>query len=184
MKTDLSQFSNAWYSPGKGKFVLALWYIINALIFKTGLFPFSRLKVGLLRWFGAKVGEGVVLKPHVNVKYPWRLEIGNYCWIGEQVWIDNLGNVKLGNHVCLSQGAMLLCGNHDYKKPAFDLIVGDITLEDGVWIGARSMVGPGVSVGNHAILSIGSYATTDVEPYGIYRGNPAVKIKERVILPS
>jgi putative colanic acid biosynthesis acetyltransferase WcaF len=90
--------------------------------------------------------------------------------------------VKIGDNVCISQGAMLLCGNHDYKKPTFDLITGPITLEEGVWIGAKSTVCPGVTCRSHAVLSVGSVASKDLDPYGIYRGNPAVKERERKIV--
>ena len=85
------------------------------------------MKRTLLRLFGANVGRGVVLKPRVTIKYPWKLAVGEHSWIGENVWIDNLGQVTIGNHCCLSQGALLLCGNHNYKKATFDLMVGDIT---------------------------------------------------------
>lgn len=101
-------------------------------------------------------------------------------WIGEGVWIDNLGKVKIGNNVCISQGAMLLTGNHNYKKESFDLIVGDITLEDGVWVGAKSVVCPGVTMKSHSILTVGSVLTKDAEEYGIYQGNLAVMVKKRV----
>lgn len=155
------------------------WFMVNALVFNTSLLPLSRIKVLLLRCYGAKVGEGVVIKPRVNIKYPWRLEIGRFSWIGEGVWIDNLAEVKIGSHVCISQSALLLCGNHDYKSPLFDLHVLPITLEDGVWIGAKSIVCPGVTCHSHSVLSLGSIASKDLEAYGIYRGNPAVWIKKR-----
>ena len=76
---------------------------------------------------------------------------------------------------------MLLCGNHDYKKPSFDLIIGEIILESGSWVGAQSVVCPGITLKSHSILSVGSVANMDLEPYSIYKGNPAVKIKDRVI---
>lgn len=135
----------------------------------------------LLRLFGARVGKSVVIKPHVRIKYPWKLSIGDYTWIGEDVWIDNLDEVCIGANCCVSQGAFLLCGNHNYTKSTFDLMIGAITLEDGSWIGAKSTVCPGVTVGSHAVLSVGSVATKTLEPYGIYSGNPAMKVKERVI---
>ena len=113
---------------------------------------------------------GVVIKPGVNIKYPWKLEIGNHSWIGEQVWIDNLAGVKIGSNVCLSQGAMLLCGNHNYKKSTFDLIVKDIILEDGVWIGAQSVVCPGVVCNTHTLFSVNSVANKDLEAYTFTRG--------------
>lgn len=178
MKTDLSKYDNSWYQPGS-KLKTTLWYFVNAVFFLNPLNPVSGIKVKLLRLFGAKIGEGVVIKPGVNIKYPWKLEIGDHCWIGEKVWIDNLGLVNIGDNVCLSQGAILLCGNHNYKKPTFDLIVKDIILEDGVWIGAQSVVCPGVVCSSHSILTVNSVATKDMEPYIIYQGNPAVEVKKR-----
>jgi putative colanic acid biosynthesis acetyltransferase WcaF len=180
MKTDLTLYSIAHYYPGKNSIIRLLWYFTNVLFFINPLNPVSALKVALLRLFGAKIGQGVNIKPSVNIKYPWLLEIGDHCWIGEKVWIDNLVQVTIGSNVCLSQGVMLLTGNHNYKKPSFDLIIGEVTLEDGVWIGAMSTVCPGITIHNHAILSVGSIATKDLEPYGIYQGNPAVKVRERV----
>jgi len=121
------------------------------------------------------------LKPSINIKYPWKLSIGDFSWIGEKVWIDNLGEVDIGKNVCISQGAMLLTGNHDYKKQGFDLMVGKIILEDGVWIGAESLVCPGVVCATHAVLAAKSVATQDLSAYQIYQGNPAHIVKERVI---
>ena len=117
----------------------------------------------------------------MNIKYPWNLRIGDDTWIGEGVWIDNLGKVSIGSNVCISQDSMLMCGNHNYKKSAFNLMVGEITIEDGVWVGAKCLVCPGVTLHSHAVLVVGSVASTDLETYSIYRGNPAVKIKDRII---
>jgi putative colanic acid biosynthesis acetyltransferase WcaF len=179
MTTDLSVYDNSWYKPGS-RIKRGLWYFVNISFFKTGLFPFYGFKRFLLRAFGAKIGRGVLVKPFVNIKYPWFLEIADHVWIGEHVWIDNLGKVSIGNNVCLSQGAFLLTGNHNYTKPGFDLAVKPITLEEGVWIGAKAIVCPGVVCSAHALLTVGSVATSNLSAYGIYSGNPAVKIKERV----
>ncbi|MCB0760755.1 MAG: WcaF family extracellular polysaccharide biosynthesis acetyltransferase [Flavobacteriales bacterium] len=178
-KTDLSRYNNDWYQPGN-VFKRVLWYTVNVLFFKNPLFVFGSIKVSLLRLFGAQVGKGVVIKPNVNIKYPWKLTIGNNVWIGEEVWIDNLGDVTLGDHSCLSQGSMLLCGNHNYKKVEFDLIVGNIVIEEGAWIGAHAVVCPGIKCKSHSVLSVNSVATSNLEPYSIYMGNPAVKIKDRI----
>jgi len=180
-KTDLSKFNNDWYNPGAGSFKRFFWYFTNVLFFLNPWCPISPLKIFLLRLFGAKVGKGVVIKPSVNIKYPWLLEIGSHVWIGENVWIDNLAKVKIGNHVSLSQGALLLCGNHNFKKEAFDLIVGEINLEDGVWIGAKSIVAPGVTCKSHSVLSVNSVAVKDLDEYSIYQGNPAKEIRKRKI---
>ena len=179
-KIDLSKFNNDWYEPGSS-FKRGMWFIMNALFMQNKYFAWSGFKVNLLIWFGADMGENIVIKPNVNVKYPWKLTIGDNVWIGENVWIDNLGEVTIGNNVCISQGAMLLCGNHNYKKEAFDLVVGKITLEDGIWIGAKSVVCPGVRCKSHALLAVNSVATSTLDAYKIYQGNPAIVLRDRVV---
>lgn len=178
--TDLSKFDNGWYNPG-GKVKRLIWFIVNVLVFQNRLNGWSGSKVFFLRLFGAKVGNNVVIKPNVNIKYPWLLTIGDNTWIGEQVWIDNLAQTTIGANVCLSQGAMLLCGNHNYKKVAFDLMVGEITLEDGVWIGAHAVVSPNVTCLSHAVLSVNSVASSNLEAYTIYQGVPAKAIRKREV---
>ncbi|MCB0478197.1 MAG: WcaF family extracellular polysaccharide biosynthesis acetyltransferase [Crocinitomicaceae bacterium] len=179
-ETDLSTFNNSWYRPGN-KVKIIIWYFMNATFLTNPFFPFSKPKIWLLKLFGAKIGKGVLIKPRVSVKYPWKLKIGNHVWIGEKVWIDNLGMVTIEDHVCISQGAMLLCGNHNYKKSTFDLIVGDIKLEKGSWVGAHAVVCPKVTIASHSILTVNSVAVKSTEPYFIYQGNPAEKLRERKI---
>jgi len=179
-KVDLSKFDNSWYEVGS-IIRRVLWYISNFIFFKT-LIPYPyKLKVFILRFFGAKVGKNVVIKPDVNIKFPWFLEIGDNVWIGENAWIDNLTWVKIGNNVCISQGAYICTGNHNYKKESFDLIVKPVIIEDGVWIGAKSVVCPGIRMKNHSILTVCSILNTDAEEYTIYRGNPAQPIRKRII---
>ncbi len=180
-KTDLSAYNNWSYSSGAGRIRRIVWFYINALIFKTSILPFNRIKVCLLRLFGAQIGKGVVIKPCVNIKYPWLLCIGDHSWLGENVWIDNLVMINIGKNVCLSQGAILLTGSHDYKDVAFRLITGRIVLEDGVWIGAAAIVNRGITASSHAVLTAGSVAVKDLEPYSIYQGNPARLIRLRSI---
>ncbi len=181
LRTDLSKYNNSWYKPGNPVKRL-IWYFVNVLFFINPLNPSSKIKTSLLKIFGAKIGKGVTIKPGVNIKYPWKLEVGDHSWIGEKVWIDNLDMITIGTNCCLSQECMLLCGNHNYTKPTFDLIIGSITLEDGVWIGAKSIVTPGTICKSHAVLSVLSVAGGTLEPYSVYKGNPAVKIKERSII--
>lgn len=178
--TDLSRYDNSWYDPGRNAFVRFLWYVCNATLL-TGRIPGSSWRRGLLRLFGAGIGKGVVIKPAVNIKYPWKLTVGDHAWIGERVWIDNLDQVSIGEHACLSQGATLICGNHNYKSSGFDLQLGAITIENGAWIGAGASVAPGVRCGTHAVLSMGSVAYNDLDAWGIYSGVPAVKVREREI---
>lgn len=160
----------------------ALWLCTSLLLFQWCPFSFSGLKCFVLRCFGAKVGRGVVIKPQVKITFPWKLTLGNHVWLGEECWLLNLEQIIIADNVCISQRAFLCTGNHNYKSPTFDLITKAISVEQGAWIGAGSFVGPGVKVGTHAVLTAGSVATDDLQPYGIYRGNPAEWIKEREII--
>lgn len=180
-KVNKSSFNNDWYNPG-GILKRTAWYFINVFFFINPLVPFYGVKRSLLKLFGAKIGERLIIKPGVNIKYPWFLTCGDYVSIGENVWIDNLTNVYLGNHTTISQGAMLLTGNHNYKSTSFDLMVGEITLEEGSWVGAQSVVCPGVTLHSHSILSVASVAASNLLEYSIYQGNPAVKVKDRNII--
>ena len=179
MEVQLNTY-NANYNSGS-LIKRILWYLVSMVFFKTSWNTLSNLKVFLLRVFGATVGKKVVLKPNINIKYPWNLVIGNHCWIGEGVWIDNLDQVTLEDHVCISQGAFLECGNHNYKSSSFDLMTAPIYVKQGSWIGAKAVVGPGVTLGSHAVLSLGAVATKDLEPYTVYSGNPAIATYKRKI---
>lgn len=179
--TDLSQYNNSWYQTGANIVKRTLWYFTNSIFFKSSLFPYLAPKVWLLRTFGSQIGNKVVIKPGVNIKYPWLLHIGDNTWIGENVWIDNLAQTTIGSNVCISQGSMLLCGNHNYTKTTFDLMIKPIIIEDGAWVGAQCTVCPGVTMHSHSVLTVGSIASKDLEPYSVYRGNPATKITNRNI---
>lgn len=180
MKTDLSKFNVGGYKAGP-KWKVISWFFLNYLIINS-IIPWPyRFKSFLLRLYGAKVGIGVVIKTKVRIKNPWRLTIGNYCWIGEDVWIDNLENVEIGNNVCISQGAMLLTGNHDYTISSFPYRLAEIVIEDGVWIGAKSTVCPGVICRTHSILTVNSVASKEMEEMKIYSGNPALFVRCRFI---
>jgi len=181
MKVQLQNYDNRGYRPGGGPLRRALWYVVNATFFDSWLHLGSSFKCGILRAFGARIGARVVIKPRVNIKYPWHLEVGDDVWIGEGVWLDNLARIAIGSNVCLSQDAYLLTGNHDYSDPCFGLITREIVVEEGAWVGARAIVCPGVRLGRQAVITVGSVATRDAEPDGIYRGNPAVREKTRAI---
>lgn len=181
-KTQLyKDFETGDFKIGASALKQFLWYFTDVFLFKTRLIPVSIILVFLLRLFGAKIGKEVRIKPGIHIKYPWKLIIGNYSWLAD-CYIENLAPVIIGSHCCISQQAMLITGNHNYRKISFDLITAPIILEDGTWIGAGAKVSPGVTLHSHAILTMGSTATKNLDAYGIYRGNPATKIKEREIL--
>ena len=178
---DLSQFSNSDFDRGASRLRETLWLLVRSLLFLYFPFGLYRVKRSVLIAFGAKIGKGVTIKPGAKIVFPWKLQIDDYAWIGEDSMIINLGHVRIGKSACVSQRAVLCTGSHDYSKTTFDLITQDIVVQDGSWIAAGAWVGPGVTVGSHAILAAGSVTNKDLEPYGIYQGNPAVKVRERVI---
>ena len=177
MRLDL--YHNQGYSPGASLFQQALWFFIGDILVQTSWLPFRSVKVAILRLFGAKIGRGVNVKPGVKIKFPWRLIVGDYVWLGENVWIDNLATVTIESHVCISQGAYLCTGNHDWSDQQFGLKIGEIYLQEGCWIGAKTAIAPNVVVGRGAILTLGSTALQSLEPMMIYTGNPAQAIKAR-----
>lgn len=157
------------------------WFVSSIIFFQNPLPIPSFIKSNLLRVFGANIGKNVRFKPSILIKYPWKLSIGDYSWIGESVWIDNLENVSIGKNCCLSQGALLLTGSHNAMKSTFDYSALPISIQDGVWIGAKAIIAPGVICGSHSILSVGSVAEKNLEPYIIYKGNPAIPVINRII---
>jgi putative colanic acid biosynthesis acetyltransferase WcaF len=181
MQIDLAKFNNTWYRPGRSPFVQAAWFFIGLPLLRCSIIPSSVLRVHLLRAFGASIGRGVIIKPGVRVKYPWLLGIGDHSWLGEDCWIDNLALVQIGNNVCVSQGAYLCTGNHDWSDPAFGLIVRPITLADGSWVGAKAVICPGVELEENAIAAAGGVVTLSIPAGEIHAGNPAKLVRHRAI---
>ena len=175
----LYDYDRRGYRPGAGLLKRAAWYAVNALLFDSWLLPLSAPKRALLRLFGARVGRGVVLKPRLNIKYPWHLELGDHVWLGEGVWLDSLARIRVGDNVCISQEAYVLTGNHDYRDARFGLRVEAVTVEAESWIGARAVVCPGAQVGRGAVLAAGAVLLGRAEAGGVYQGNPAVRVRER-----
>ena len=174
-------FDTEDFKVGASVFKVISWYLVNIIFFKSGIVPFSNILVWLLRIFGSTIGRGVRIKPQIQIKYPWKLSIGNFSWLGD-CKIENLDHVTIGKHVCISDGAVLLTGNHDYNTKYFKLITAPIVIEDGVWISASSVVCPGIIAQTHSMLCVGSVANKDLEAYSIYQGNPAKFVRKRVII--
>ncbi|MGV6826246.1 MAG: WcaF family extracellular polysaccharide biosynthesis acetyltransferase [bacterium] len=177
-RIELSRYRHEPGVRGKGPFVEALWMLVQGVLTSSFL-PLGKLRNKLLTAFGASIGEGVVIKPGVRVKFPWKLAIGDHSWIGENVWIDNLDEVFIGRNCCVSQGVYICTGNHNWSKSTFDLRNEAVVIEDAAWIAARSVLSPGVTVKEGAVVSIGSVAIGEIAAWQIYQGNPAVPVKQR-----
>lgn len=164
---------------GRGRMVELAWYLCKCMFFLSPLpWPYG-LKRALLRLFGAAIGNGVVIKPRVNIHLPWRLSIGEHAWVGEEVFILNFEHVTIGRQACLSQRAFLCTGNHNFRDPRFSYRNQPISVGDGAWVGAQAFVGPGIGIGIDAVITAGSIVTKDLPPAMICSGNPCVAIKPR-----
>lgn len=147
--------------------------LTRALFFQNA-FPWpSSLRVELLRAFGGRIGDGVVIRANVNISFPWRLTIGNHVWIGEDVGILSLAPVTIGSNVCISQRAYLCSGSHDFRREDFKLVVASITIEEQCWVAATAFIGPGVTIGKGSVVAAGALVMRDVPPGSVVRGNPA-----------
>ena len=177
----LDRYTTGTYTTGATIWKQVLWYFVGAPLVRSYLIPFSALKVNILRWFGAEIGQGVRIKTGVRVKFPWRLVIKDFVWIGEDAWLDNLDLITIESNCCISQGVYLCTGNHDWGDRSFALSTAPIYIEAGSWIAARAIVTAGVRVGQGAVLGLGSVATRSLEPMTIYLGNPAIAMKPRKI---
>lgn len=169
----LDLYDNSAFDPGASIVVRIAWYLVSALVFESKLLPISAVKRGLLRAFGAKVGRGVVIKPGVKIKFPWKLTVADHVWIGEAAWIDNLTVVLLESHVCISQGVYLCTGSHNATRETFDLITQPITVQSGAWLAARCTVLPGVTIGKQAVVYAGAVVARSVPDFAKVAGVPA-----------
>ncbi len=180
-QVDLGAFSAGNFDKGANSLKIIAWYFVNALLVRVSWNPFMCIKIALLRAFGAKIGRGLIIKNNVTIKFPWKLTIEDNVWLGEQCWIDNLDCVTIGSNVCISQGALLLTGNHDYKISSMPYRNAPIVIENGVWVGAKVVVCAGVTMHMNSIATVGSVITKSTEVDGIYQGIPAVLIRKRKI---
>lgn len=155
------------------------WYFVNIGVLYNPLLPLSGPRVLALRAFGARVGRDVNIKPQVKVKFPWRLSIGDGTWIGEECWIDNLDQVTIGKKAVLSQRTYLCTGNHDWSDPEMPLRTAPIEIGDRAWLCAGVNVAPGSTVGEGAIVALGSVVNGALPPDTVCAGNPATPKKPR-----
>ncbi|MEI6321910.1 MAG: WcaF family extracellular polysaccharide biosynthesis acetyltransferase [bacterium] len=170
----LDSFNNSNFIRGASPALEILWWFVRSLLFAPW-FPIpSGLKVAALRLFGAKIGEGVVIRSRVNISFPWRLSLGDHIWIGDEVMILSLAPVTIGSHVCISQRAFLCTGSHRFHSESFDLVTKPIVIEEGCWVAANVFVGPGVTLRSGSMCCAGAVVLASSGPGQVLIGNPAV----------
>lgn len=180
---DLRRYDQSWYSPGRSKGVILLWWLLQAVIFPLTLHAHHAPRRMLLRWFGAQIGRGVVIRPTARFHYPWKIEIGDYSWIGSGVELYSLGYIRIGSHAVVSQNSYLCAGSHDVRDRAFGLKAEPITIENGVWIASDCFVGPGVTVGANTVVGARSSVFSDLPEGHICLGSPCKPIRPRQMNP-
>lgn len=177
---NLSRFNSTDFDRGASRLKEILWVAIKCLFFLPPWPMPSAVRVFWLRRFGAKIGNGVVIRSKVNLTFPWRLTVGDHVWLGEDVMILNLAPVTIESNVCVSQRAFLCTGSHDYRRDDFALIVRPIVLRSGCWVAAQAFVGPGVEIGSGAVLAAGSVTFKDIPADSLAQGNPAQVVKTEI----
>lgn len=166
---------------GKSKITVQLWWLVQALFFSTTpqfMYGWRRF---LLKCFGAKIGKNVIIRPSAKFTYPWKIKIGDYSWIGDDVVLYSLGEIEIGAHTVVSQKSYLCTGSHDYTKNDFPIYSKKIIIEDECWLATDVFVSPGVTIGRGTVVGARSTVIKDLNSNSVYVGSPVKFIKNRKI---
>jgi putative colanic acid biosynthesis acetyltransferase WcaF len=169
---DLRQYDQSNFDRGKPGWFILLWWFVQAVTFPLTLHSLSGIRCWILRRFGAKIGEGVLIRPTARFTYPWKVKIGNYSWIGDDVVLYSLDQINIGQHCVISQKSYLCTGSHEITDPAFGLKTAPISLEDGAWVAADCFIAPGVVIGSNAVIAARSSVFSDMPPGQVCIGTP------------
>lgn len=169
---DLSCYDQSWFDPGRPKWVILLWWLVQAVAFPLTLHATHAPRRFLLRLFGAKVGRAVVIRPTARFTYPWKIAIGDHSWIGDDVVFYSLDTITVGSHCVISQKSYLCCGSHRTDDRAFGLQTAPITIGNGAWLAADCFVAPGVCVGANTVVGARSSIYQSLPPGHFCVGNP------------
>ncbi|MEO1126833.1 MAG: hormogonium polysaccharide biosynthesis acetyltransferase HpsU [Cyanobacteria bacterium J06639_16] len=181
---DLRQYDQSWYNPGRPRWVILLWWLVQAIAFPLTLHAHHAPRRALLKLFGAKVGKGVIIRSTARFTYPWNVEIGDYSWVGDDVVFYSLDKIRIGCHCVISQETYLCTGSHDASDPAFGLVTGPITIENGVWIATDCFIGLDVRIGANALVGARSSVFNDLPPLQICLGSPCRPKRLRTVETS
>ncbi len=174
---DLSKAGHGRFRRTRPLWFEYLWMIIERLLVNNSLQPSTRIRVTVLRLFGAKIGRNTLIR-NIHVKFPWNLEIGDRCWLGEGVWLHNQDRLTIGADSVISQQTFITTGSHDVRE-TMDLVTRPVRIGRGVWVTSRCIVLSGVEIGDNAVLTPGSVAHRSLAEGGVYGGNPARFLRPR-----
>lgn len=163
---DLRGFTGSGYDRGRGPAWQVAWQLVSGLVIVRWWCP-PGVRASILRAFGAKIGDGAVIRHRVRIHWPWKLSVGEGTWIGEGAWLLNLEPITIGNDVCISQEAFLCTGSHDRHSPTFEFDNAPITVGDGAWIAARATVLRGSTIGNDAVVGATALVSGPVAAHSV-----------------
>lgn len=175
---DLSRFAGT--ARGREAWRAQLWWLFQSLlVLPTPQFMFAWRRFALVL-FGAKIGKRVLIRPGVRVTYPWNVTIGDHVWIGDNATLYSVAEISIGSHTVISQDAYLCAGTHDHRDITFPFKASPIRIADECWVAARGFIGPGVDLGEGAVVAAGAVVTESIPAAVIVAGVPAKKIGDRM----
>jgi putative colanic acid biosynthesis acetyltransferase WcaF len=180
MIQNLGKFNLPKGFRGRNGLAVQVWWMVQSTFFAWSPQFAYGWRCFILRCFGAKVGNNVIIRPTVRVTYPWKVTIGNYTWIGDNAELYSLGEISIGNNVVISQKSYLCAASHDYQSESFDIFAKKIVIEDEAWLATDVFVAPGVTIGRGAVIGARSSVFSDMPAGMICLGSPAKPVKPRV----
>ena len=178
---DLRQYNPSQHDRGRSSLVVILWWLIQGVLFPLSLHNLNGFRAWLLRLFGAKIGRKVVIRPTARFIYPWKVAIGDYSWIGDDVVLYSVDRIKIGSHCVVSQKSYLCTGSHDLADSTFSLITAPINIGNGVWLASDCFVAPGVAIGANSVIGARSSVFRNVPAQKIAWGSPCLPHRDRII---
>lgn len=179
LKQDLSSFSLPDGFRGRSAVFVQFWWLVQSTIFGCSPQFAYGFRNWILRLFGAKVGKSVIIRPSVRITYPWKVEIGDYVWIGDNVELYSLGHIFIGNNSVISQRSYLCSADHDFSRPSFPIQAKNISISDQVWVASDVFIAPGVSIGEAAVIGARSSVFSDMPSGMVCMGSPCKPVKAR-----
>lgn len=177
----LSLFSLPSGFRGRSAVTVQLWWIVQATLFAWSPQFLYGWRCFLLRLFGAKIGENVIVRPTAIITYPWKITIGDNAWIGDYVCLYSLGEISIGSNAVVSQRSYLCTGSHKYHTREFDIYADPILIDAEAWVAADVFVAPGVTICRGAVIGARSSVFSDMPAGMVCRGNPCVPVKPRLM---
>ncbi|GAB4543374.1 MAG: colanic acid biosynthesis acetyltransferase WcaF [Pleurocapsa sp.] len=178
---DLRQYDQSNFDRGRPNWVIILWWLVQAIAFPLSLHNFNSFRVWLLRLFGAKIGKGVIIRPTSRFTYPWKIAIGDYSWIGDDVVLYSVDRIEVGCHCVISQKSYLCTGSHDISDRAFGLKTAPIKIGNGVWIASDCFVAAGVKIGANSVIGARSSVFRDIPSQQVAWGTPCIAHYQREV---